>query len=606
MGRKNKRRSVEIASGGAAAPTVGNDPESRATDEDASRKSSSKGGGRSGAESGKRRATAFDAFRENAEAIVIAVILAVIIRHFAVEAFEIPTGSMAPTLYGIHAWTDCPNCRTEYNVALRTDRHTNDQLQVNYQRARVYDGRCGNNECGVTLHRTAAQAQEIVCRACDTQFPPTTGGKLRDAAVKTFEARCPICAFTYRELIEDTNYTGGHKILVTKFSYVTGEPKRWNVIVFAFDQWKNYIKRLAGLPGERIDIWDADLYINGQIERKYRHPFIQNVLWVKTSDSDVREARLRNHPLAWRERAPENSGRKDGESKLVEWNQAAKSWSVNALGEVAVLEYSREFDNFYSYNQIDTYGVSPPGAQVGDKKVEFEVQPLSSRSHPTRPRLGDAWVGAEIRDGDFTFRLRIPVGAPDASRPAVLERMENHNGEQPNPLRAAHQASPQRITAAIALPVDKAARVAFENVDDRAAVFVRFDNQPIDDDDEPVLEIEYTSFPAGADFESNVPMPAYADDAHSIQLLAVDSQAKFSHINVYRDMYYISEWDPGVRGIESSIQLGEHEYFALGDNGPSSADSRFWGVVPHDNLMGKAFAVFWPAWPANFQCKFIR
>jgi hypothetical protein len=37
-----------------------------------------------------------------------------------VEAFEIPTGSMADTLYGIHAWLKCPNCSVDYNVALHT------------------------------------------------------------------------------------------------------------------------------------------------------------------------------------------------------------------------------------------------------------------------------------------------------------------------------------------------------------------------------------------------------------------------------------------------------------------------------------------------------
>jgi signal peptidase I len=38
------------------------------------------------------------ALRENAEALVVAIILALIIRAFVVQAFKIPTGSMLETL----------------------------------------------------------------------------------------------------------------------------------------------------------------------------------------------------------------------------------------------------------------------------------------------------------------------------------------------------------------------------------------------------------------------------------------------------------------------------------------------------------------------------
>ena len=38
--------------------------------------------------------------KENVEAIAIAVVMALVIRHFAIEAFKIPTESMAPTLLG--------------------------------------------------------------------------------------------------------------------------------------------------------------------------------------------------------------------------------------------------------------------------------------------------------------------------------------------------------------------------------------------------------------------------------------------------------------------------------------------------------------------------
>jgi len=43
-----------------------------------------------------------------------------------------------------------------------------------------------------------------------------------------------------------------------------------------------------------------------------------------------------------------------------------------------------------------------------------------------------------------------------------------------------------------------------------------------------------------------------------------------------------------------SIDLGERSYFALGDNTLNSKDGRYWGSVPQKNLVGPAFAVYWP------------
>lgn len=42
------------------------------------------------------------------------------------------------------------------------------------------------------------------------------------------------------------------------------------------------------------------------------------------------------------------------------------------------------------------------------------------------------------------------------------------------------------------------------------------------------------------------------------------------------------------------VKLGEAEYYACGDNSPSSYDSRYWGPVPAANLRGIAGGVFWP------------
>ncbi|PIR02403.1 MAG: signal peptidase I [Candidatus Nealsonbacteria bacterium CG_4_9_14_0_2_um_filter_37_38] len=42
------------------------------------------------------------------------------------------------------------------------------------------------------------------------------------------------------------------------------------------------------------------------------------------------------------------------------------------------------------------------------------------------------------------------------------------------------------------------------------------------------------------------------------------------------------------------ISLAEGQYFVLGDNRPSSYDSRRWGVLPKENIIGKVFIKLWP------------
>jgi signal peptidase I len=42
------------------------------------------------------------------------------------------------------------------------------------------------------------------------------------------------------------------------------------------------------------------------------------------------------------------------------------------------------------------------------------------------------------------------------------------------------------------------------------------------------------------------------------------------------------------------FNLKKDEFWAMGDNSAKSADSRTWGPVPRDLLIGKAFFVYWP------------
>jgi signal peptidase I len=45
---------------------------------------------------------------------------------------------------------------------------------------------------------------------------------------------------------------------------------------------------------------------------------------------------------------------------------------------------------------------------------------------------------------------------------------------------------------------------------------------------------------------------------------------------------------------DETFTVPEKCYFALGDNSFHSSDSRFWGIVPEQNITGKAFVAFWP------------
>jgi len=54
--------------------------------------------------------------------------------------------------------------------------------------------------------------------------------------------------------------------------------------------------------------------------------------------------------------------------------------------------------------------------------------------------------------------------------------------------------------------------------------------------------------------------------------------------------YYTGYTLQGSRGVA----LGSGEYWALGDNSKNSSDSRNWGVVPEENIVGRAAFVYFP------------
>ena len=45
--------------------------------------------------------------------------------------------------------------------------------------------------------------------------------------------------------------------------------------------------------------------------------------------------------------------------------------------------------------------------------------------------------------------------------------------------------------------------------------------------------------------------------------------------------------------VNGEVVVPPHSYFAMGDNRDSSLDSRYWGFVPRENIIGKPLIIYW-------------
>ena len=247
------------------------------------------------------------------EWLITAFILAFLFRAFVMEAFRIPTGSMADTLKGAHFRLRCPQCGYKYDYGFVPEQYgfakdsiPNTKLQLRYSR----------------------------CSSCG--YFKKTGGTM------------PI--------------SNGDRILVLKCMYQFFEPKQWDVVVFKnpLDPKINYIKRLVGRPGEEVEIIDGDVYIDGRISRKPKK--VQEELWMTVYNNDYQPIQQKE-PLfngrTW-EQPFQNT---DNSLWKVDKDNPTRFQLNSVPTRLHTLTYDTSIGNdfkvTYSYNDVKSYQYMP-------------------------------------------------------------------------------------------------------------------------------------------------------------------------------------------------------------------------------------------------------
>ncbi len=81
----------------------------------------------------------------------------------------------------------------------------------------------------------------------------------------------------------------GQYLIINKLSYLLDEPRRGEIVVLHFprDRNKEYIKRVIGVPGDRIELAEDDVMLNGApLDEPYINgePFYRPAIWVVPED----------------------------------------------------------------------------------------------------------------------------------------------------------------------------------------------------------------------------------------------------------------------------------------------------------------------------------
>ena len=515
--------------------------------------------------------------RDMIESIWIAIVLAFVLRAFMIEAFAIPTGSMAPRLMGEHWQLICPSCGYEYAYGL---------------------GR-------------SAQMSSAFSR------------KVRHQPVG---ATCPNCRYPFRGRPDFTR--GGDRVLVLKYLYRFREPEPWDVVVFRNPQnnRENYIKRLIGLPGETIEIVHGDIFVRGDGQWKIRRKpqRAQQAMWQVVFDNDYRpdmklieginrqrSLEQRITPARWE---PGRGGAK--------WDLSGvdgRRFAFRGSREPAEIAFHAARDAFLPH-----YGYNRPredAERVGDNDICSDLK----LSFVLVPNGADLEVGLSLDSFAHRFEGRL---RSDGTVTLLHDPPDEIRGNWVEWGQAKIQ--PLRI--------GESCQVALTHVDYRVTLWVN--GRPVLASSDQQYSPNYQEIKARLSEAASRSMPIPQVKVWAVggpcDLLHVKlyrdafyTRAKLSKIQSgplgeYARKLPISGDSRGWGTMGRPITLGEDQFFVLGDNSPQSLDGRAWtaaaptlrlwqkegkilkcyapgaepayqlGTVPRYALIGKAFFVYWP------------
>ncbi|MED4206085.1 signal peptidase I [Neobacillus mesonae] len=136
----------------------------------------------------------------------------------------------------------------------------------------------------------------------------------------------------------------GNKLVVNKLGYQVSDLQRFDVIVFHANAKEDFVKRVIGLPGDKVEYRDDQLYINGH---RYNEPFLseykQKSPGMKlTGDFDLKEITGENA-------VPEGKLFVLGDNRLG-------SWDSRHFGFISVSQVVGKVDlRYWPLNEMDVH-----------------------------------------------------------------------------------------------------------------------------------------------------------------------------------------------------------------------------------------------------------